>query len=89
MHSDPSSSTAPSIRQVEFNTISSSFGPLCAKTGELHRFLFEQTDYYGAAPGVLDLPALPRNTALEVLANGLAQAHNLYIKCHDHWSRES
>lgn len=87
LHSDPSSSTAPSIRQVEFNTISSSFGPLCAKTGELHRFLFEQTGYYGASPETLKAPSLPRNTALEVLANGLAQAHNLYLKCHSGWAQ--
>lgn len=89
MHSDPSSSTGPSIRQVEFNTISSSFGPLCAKTGELHRFLFEQTDYYGASPEILKAPSLPRNTALEVLTNGLAQAHKMYLKCPHGCGQES
>lgn len=67
------------MRQVEFNTISSSFGPLCARAGDLHRFLLGQTDYLGAESKVLRPDALPRNTALQLLADGLARAHKTYL----------
>ncbi|CAO1623342.1 unnamed protein product [Sympodiomycopsis kandeliae] len=83
LHGDSSSSSSSfstsSIRQVEFNTISSSFGPLCAKVGELHRSLINQTDYHGASD-LLELSRTPRNTALQLLARGLAEAHQLYVK---------
>lgn len=78
MHATPSSSRL-GIRQVEFNTISSSFGPLCAKLGQLHRALLQQTDFYRIDPRLLHPDALPRNTALQLLADGLAQAHKTYV----------
>ncbi|PWN25270.1 glutathione synthase [Jaminaea rosea] len=90
LHSDSSSpSSPPSIRQVEFNTISSSFGPLCTKVGEMHRFLLDQTSYYDAAPEILNEPSLPRNTALTVLVNGLAAAHRVYARTCKNWTRHS
>ncbi|CAO1624172.1 unnamed protein product [Parajaminaea phylloscopi] len=79
MHADPSSS-AVGIRQVEFNTISSSFGPLCAKVGQLHRSLLQQTDYYGIDPSTLRSDRMPNNQALSLLADGLAEAHRTYVK---------
>ncbi|PWN18071.1 glutathione synthase [Microstroma glucosiphilum] len=77
LHDSPSA--PPTIRQVEFNTISSSFGPLCQKVSELHRSLLMQTDYYSSALDQLQLDNLPKNTALTLLSDGLAQAHKAYL----------
>lgn len=66
---------------MEFNTISSSFGPLCAKVGQLHRHLLQQTGYYGASPSLQE-DRLPHNGALQLLAAGLAEAHKTYIGQH-------
>ncbi|KAF3936712.1 hypothetical protein ABW19_dt0201012 [Dactylella cylindrospora] len=66
------------IRQVEFNTIASSFGALAKKVSGLHRFLWRS----GAYPetGVISEVSLPGNEALEGLAEGLAKAHEIYVK---------
>lgn len=89
MHSDPSSSSSssshtPTVRQVEFNTISASFGPLCAKVSNLHRSLLQQTGYYDAAPDVLTPERMPSNTALRLLSDGLAHAHATYLSQNGH-----
>ncbi|BGP50025.1 Glutathione synthetase [Rhodotorula kratochvilovae] len=70
---DPSEHT---IKQVEFNTISSSFGALSTRVGELHRYLLAS----GAYPphSALFPAALPQNAALAGLAGGLAAAHTAY-----------
>ncbi|BGP26227.1 Glutathione synthetase [Rhodotorula toruloides] len=64
------------IKQVEFNTISSSFGALSTRVGELHRYLLAS----GAYPShpFLAPSALPQNAALSGLASGLAAAHKAY-----------
>ncbi|KAK6354890.1 hypothetical protein TWF696_004021 [Orbilia brochopaga] len=76
VHRDPRTNTT-SLRQVEFNTIASSFGALATKVSDLHRYLWLS----GAYPptSLLSEPSLPRNTALESLADGLAKAHETYI----------
>ncbi|KAH8922935.1 glutathione synthase [Atractiella rhizophila] len=65
-----------SLKQVEFNTISSSFGALSSKVTELHRYLLQS----GAFPPDLkmDLSSLPPNNALLTLAHGLSEAHRAY-----------
>ncbi|KAJ6261272.1 hypothetical protein Dda_3941 [Drechslerella dactyloides] len=76
VHRDARAGTA-ALRQVEFNTIASSFGALATKVSEMHRFLWR-----GGAYPTIDLlsdVSLPRNPALESLADGLAKAHELYI----------
>lgn len=41
VHKDPSKLDAePEIKQVEFNTIASSFGGLSAKVSALHKYVF-------------------------------------------------
>lgn len=75
LHTTPQDS-ALSIKQVEFNTISSSFGPLASKVTDLHRFL-AQSRLYPARQEV-QLTNLPQNPALEELAAGLAAAHKAY-----------
>ncbi|KAK0528162.1 Glutathione synthetase [Tilletia horrida] len=69
------------LKQVEFNTISASFGSLSTRAGELHRFLHTSTGaFFGAAPGQLgDAARLPPNRALRTLAAGLAAGHRAYV----------
>ncbi|KAI7904154.1 glutathione synthase [Cokeromyces recurvatus] len=64
------------IQQVEFNTISSSFGSLSKRTGELHRFLLSSIDGY--AEGHIKMDQLPENNSIEAIANGLALAWKHY-----------
>ncbi|GAO49891.1 glutathione synthase [Saitoella complicata NRRL Y-17804] len=66
-----------SIKQVEFNTVSSSFGALSTRVSDLHRHLFS----IGAFPSspALNMDALPANPALDELAAGLAAAHEAYL----------
>ncbi|KAL8287348.1 hypothetical protein RQP46_003800 [Phenoliferia psychrophenolica] len=77
LHSPPGiSPDQVSIKQVEFNTISSSFGPLASKVGDLHRYL-QKSGAYPVANG-LELDNLPINKALVGLAAGLAAGHKAY-----------
>ncbi|GAA5916563.1 hypothetical protein JCM8208_007703 [Rhodotorula glutinis] len=70
---DPSQHT---IKQVEFNTISSSFGALSTRVGDLHRYLLA-SGAYPPHPS-LTTSSLPTNSALSGLAGGLAAAHKAY-----------
>ncbi|KAF8463798.1 glutathione synthase [Gautieria morchelliformis] len=76
MHEDPET-RALGLKQVEFNTISSSFGPLSFRAAAMHRYLLAATAYYNAAP-VLAPPNMPSNESLAFLAGGLARAHTAY-----------
>ena len=67
------------LKQVEFNTISASFGALCTKVNGLHRHLSSTTDYLHVHPSLADLNNLPENQAQDVLTGGLAAAHNAYL----------
>lgn len=66
-----------SIKQVEFNTISSSFGALSTKVSELHRYLAASTEEFADVAGI-KREDLPENGALKGLAKGLASAHQAY-----------
>lgn len=66
-----------SLKQVEFNTISSSFGTLSERVAGLHRHLLKSTGYYGAS-GHLKEENLPENHTTAGLAEGLAAAHQAY-----------
>ncbi|KAK7019880.1 glutathione synthetase [Favolaschia claudopus] len=67
----------PTLKQVEFNTISSSFGALSERTAALHRYLYATTTYYNAYPAMKpeDFPA---NNTTAGLVEGLAAAHSAY-----------
>ncbi|KAG0652334.1 Phytochelatin synthetase [Hyphodiscus hymeniophilus] len=72
--------TTPLIKQVEFNTIASSFGGLSAQTSELHTYL--STHEY---PLLEKFPQdesvdLPENMSTKSLASGLRYAFETYIK---------
>ncbi|KAF7341965.1 Glutathione synthetase [Mycena venus] len=66
-----------SLKQVEFNTISSSFGPLSERTAALHRYLYATTSYYNVYPDMKPEDFPPNNTTAG-LAEGLAAAHAAY-----------
>ncbi|KAG5292925.1 glutathione synthetase [Histoplasma ohiense] len=77
----PPGSAEPYLKQVEFNTISSSFGGLSTLVTALH------TDLLSLPPGnpitypphpILKDHRPPPNTAVATLANGLASAHIAY-----------
>ncbi|KAI9566226.1 glutathione synthase [Boletus coccyginus] len=65
------------LKQVEFNTISSSFGSLSEKVAALHRYLYALTDYYHVSPH-LKPEDFPSNDTISGLADGLAEAHKAY-----------
>ncbi|KAF8272610.1 hypothetical protein EI94DRAFT_1769707 [Lactarius quietus] len=65
------------LKQVEFNTISSSFGCLSQQVAGMHRYLTESTNYFGVSPH-LSSENLPPNDTINALAKGLAEAHGAY-----------
>ncbi|KAF9266218.1 glutathione synthase [Marasmius fiardii PR-910] len=67
-----------SIKQVEFNTISSSFGPLSERVAALHRHIAASTSYYDASPLLNDKDRLPENETTKGLVQGLVLAHGAY-----------
>lgn len=77
IHQPSPESSDLSIKQVEFNTISSSFGALSEKTAALHRYLFAITGYYGAA-SCLTAENFPSNQTASGLARGMVVAHQAY-----------
>jgi glutathione synthetase len=77
VHIDPSdSSSPPQIRQVEFNTIASSFGGLASQVSLLHKYLLTTTAY-PPTPS-LTSSSLPTNTSIAALSAGLAASHTHY-----------
>ncbi|GAA5881206.1 hypothetical protein JCM16303_004842 [Sporobolomyces ruberrimus] len=68
------------LKQVEFNTISSSFGALSTRVSELHRYLLESHHYpqNPLHPYLSDPSRLPENHALDGIAKGLVDAHKAY-----------
>lgn len=79
VHLDPTEdSPKPIIRQVEFNTISSSFGGLSSRTASLHKFLLQTAAYPREAAAIIRPDLLPTNSSIESLATGLAKAMAAY-----------
>ncbi|KAL8926735.1 MAG: hypothetical protein Q9208_002809 [Pyrenodesmia sp. 3 TL-2023] len=80
VHQDPSDSTAtPTIKQVEFNTIASSFGGLSTKVSQLHSYLHSISAYPSTkSPPLITPSSLPPNPSITSLALGLSTAHSAY-----------
>jgi hypothetical protein len=74
----PGNDSPLELKQVEFNTISASFGALGERAAGLHAHLLAATGYFGAAPGVLAPENLPANATTAGLAAGIARAHKAY-----------
>lgn len=77
---DVTPNRAPALKQVEFNTISSSFGGLSALVRSLHTELLTSPGGSLAYPPhpLLQSSVPPENTAVETLSGGLAVAHMAY-----------
>ncbi|KAI0072192.1 glutathione synthase [Panus rudis PR-1116 ss-1] len=73
----PQDGKSLSLKQVEFNTISSSFGTLSERSAALHRYLAASTGFYGSSP-YLSPENFPENKTTSGLAEGLAEAHKAY-----------
>ncbi|KAL6713182.1 Glutathione synthetase [Lecanora helva] len=79
VHNNPSDVvTNAQIRQVEFNTIASSFGGLAAKVSDLHKHLLKISAYPTTASNVLTNDSLPSNPSIVSISKGLATAHVAY-----------
>ncbi|KAF2657396.1 glutathione synthetase large chain [Lophiostoma macrostomum CBS 122681] len=79
VHTDTSSSQPSSgLKQVEFNTIASSFGGLSSQVAALHRYLLTIDAYPSTATSVIKADALSQSKSASSLAQGLAVAHKAY-----------
>lgn len=77
----PEGATESSLKQVEFNTIASSFGGLSSLVSRMHRgFLTFPPIHPTTYPDhpVLQGHSIPENSAVPTLAGGLAAAHHAY-----------
>ncbi len=79
IHVDPEE-TRPklSIKQVEFNTIASSFGGLSTRVSDLHRFLLTSDAYPPETSDIITHDSLQSSKSIQSLAAGLASAHRAY-----------
>ncbi|KAL1733458.1 glutathione synthase [Schizophyllum commune] len=73
----------PSLKQVEFNTISSSFGCLSQRAAAMHRYLQQSNEYFKASEH-LKIDSFPSNDTTTGIAGGLAAAHKAYGKPEAH-----
>lgn len=79
VHVDPESSDARlGIKQVEFNTIASSFGGLSSQVSALHKYLLTIDAYPPEASSIIKSGALPQSKSVPSLAAGLAASHSAY-----------
>ncbi|KAL9612419.1 MAG: hypothetical protein Q9167_002967 [Letrouitia subvulpina] len=73
------SASVPAIKQVEFNTIASSFGGLSAKVSALHSYLHSSGAYPPTkTPSLMRIQSLPSNPSITSLSLGLVTAHEAY-----------
>lgn len=77
VHVDPSE-PQPLIKQVEFNTIASSFGGLSSKVSGLHKHLSTIDAYPDSMSSLVNGSTLPPSTSVPGLALGMAKAHEAY-----------
>ncbi|KAF1933552.1 glutathione synthetase large chain [Didymella exigua CBS 183.55] len=79
VHEDPSQTDPlPGLKQVEFNTIASSFGGLSSQVSALHRYLFALGAYPSSTSSLVKADALRQSQSASRLANGLAAGHRAY-----------
>ncbi|KAF2176775.1 glutathione synthase [Zopfia rhizophila CBS 207.26] len=79
VHSDPLNSRTPLVlKQVEFNTIASSFGGLSSQVSTLHNYLLAIDAYPSSASTIINADALRQSKSASLLAEGLAAAHIAY-----------
>jgi glutathione synthetase len=81
VHKDPTQSdSTPGLKQVEFNTIASSFGGLSSQVSALHRYLLTIDAYPPSTASLIKAESLRQSQSASLLAKGLATAHTAYGK---------
>jgi glutathione synthetase len=79
VHLDPSSGhPSPGLKQVEFNTIASSFGGLSSRVSTLHRHLLDIDAYPPSVAAIVKADSLRQSKSASSLAQGLAASHKAY-----------
>jgi glutathione synthetase len=79
VHTDPPGlDTLSGLKQVEFNTIASSFGGLSSQVSALHRHLHKIDAYPSSTSSIIKADTLRQSRAASSLAKGLATAHKAY-----------
>ncbi|KAI4267599.1 MAG: hypothetical protein L6R38_008186 [Xanthoria sp. 2 TBL-2021] len=79
VHTDPAiPDPKPSIKQVEFNTIASSFGGLSTKVSQLHSYLNTTSAYPPTSSATITPASFPTNPCIESLSLGFSTAHRAY-----------
>ena len=73
-----SSEPQPCVKQVEFNTIASSFGGLSSQVSGLHKHLLDIGAYPESISSIVQGSSLPSSTSVPGLAQGMAKAHEAY-----------
>ncbi|KAI7493905.1 glutathione synthase [Hortaea werneckii] len=81
VHVDASDSKPETtVKQVEFNTIASSFGGLSSQVSAMHRHLLSIDAYPESTSSLIKSTTLPQSTSVPELARGMAVAHEAYGK---------
>ncbi|KAI7610328.1 glutathione synthetase large chain, partial [Hortaea werneckii] len=81
VHVDASDSKPKAtVKQVEFNTIASSFGGLSSQVSAMHRHLLSIDAYPESTSSLIKSTTLPQSTSVPELARGMAVAHDAYGK---------
>jgi len=79
VHVDPANrSSKPSVKQVEFNTIASSFGGLSSLISKMHTYLLSIEAYPPETQSIINEAALLESKSATSLARGLAEGHTAY-----------
>ena len=78
VHVDSSDPSKTSVKQVEFNTIASSFGGLSAQVSGLHKHLRDVGAYPASSSLTVSDTSLPLGESIEGLAKGLQDAFKAY-----------
>lgn len=79
VHTDSANASSTSgLKQVEFNTIASSFGGLSSQVSTLHKYLLAIDAYPSSTSSIIKADALRQSSSASSLAKGLAAAHNAY-----------
>ncbi|KAJ2684513.1 Glutathione synthetase [Coemansia sp. RSA 1285] len=69
----------PKAKQVEFNTIASSFASLSSIVGDFHRYMLARTGYKDLLEsGVITEDQLPKNESLTSIGDAIAAGFDLY-----------
>lgn len=79
VHQEHSGSTSSvGLKQVEFNTIASSFGGLSSQVAAMHKYLLAIDAYPSSTSSIIRKDALRSSESTSLLAKGLAAAHKAY-----------